>query len=64
LKDKEEAEKEGASKHDVKWDKAFDELRVIAAANGGKAHVTQRDPERPGLGTWCVHQVRRYAYVA
>ena len=48
-----------AGKHDTNWDNSFEELVVVKKGNGGEAHVTQRDPARPALGTWCVHQVRR-----
>ena len=40
------------------WDKSFEELRLVAKANGGVAHVPQGDPERPKLGLWCMTQVR------
>ena len=40
------------------WDTSFEELRAVAAGNGGVAHVTRRDPERPALGRWCNEQVR------
>ena len=41
------------------WDERLEELRLVAEANGGKAHVPQGDSERPGLGVWCMTQVRR-----
>ena len=43
----------------AKWDKMLEELRRFAAANGGNAHVKQRDPERKELAQWYGTQVRR-----
>ena len=43
---------------DTAWDKSLEELRLVAEANGGVAHVPQRDPERPELGLWCMTQAR------
>ena len=40
------------------WEKSFQELRLFAAANGGEAHVPQRDQERQELGEWCSRQAR------
>jgi hypothetical protein len=60
LKDKEMAEKEKAIEaeiKDAKWSGRLEELRLVAAGNGGTAHVSQGDPERPALGTWCNTQV-------
>ncbi|KAJ1482958.1 hypothetical protein T484DRAFT_1951024, partial [Baffinella frigidus] len=59
LKDKEMAEKEKAIEaeiKDAKWSGRLEELRLVAAGNGGTAHVSQGDPERPALGTWCNTQ--------
>ncbi|KAJ1487343.1 hypothetical protein T484DRAFT_1786831, partial [Baffinella frigidus] len=36
------------------WDQSFEELRLVAAGNGGVANVSQMDPEQPELGTWCI----------
>ncbi|KAJ1486856.1 hypothetical protein T484DRAFT_1890083 [Baffinella frigidus] len=38
------------------WDQSWEELRLVAAGNGGDAHVPQGDPERPALGRWCDTQ--------
>ena len=46
------------SKYDAKWDRQLEELRLVAAANGGKANVPEGDPERPELGPWCKNQAR------
>ena len=40
------------------WDQKLEELRLFAEANGGVAHVSKGDPERPELGTWCDNQAR------
>jgi len=45
--------------HNARWNKRFEELRLVARANGGSANVPQRDPVRPELGNWCMTQVRR-----
>jgi len=39
------------------WDKSFEELRLFVEADGGVAHVSQTDQDRPGLGEWCNTQV-------
>ena len=44
---------------DAAWDQSFEELRLVAKANGGVAHVSQDDLERPQLGIWCRTQARR-----
>ena len=36
--------------HEAAWDKSFEELRLVAVANEGVAHVPRGDPERPELG--------------
>ena len=40
------------------WDQSFEELRLVAEGNGGEAHVSRGDPERPELALWCSRQVR------
>ena len=40
------------------WDQRLEELRLFAEGNEGVAHVSDGDPERPELGTWCRNQVR------
>ena len=40
------------------WDKSFEELRLVAAADGGVAHVSTSDPDRQALGEWCNTQAR------
>ena len=44
--------------HEAAWDKSFEELRLVAVANEGVAHVPRGDPERPELGKWCDNQAR------
>ena len=46
------------SQHDANWDQRLEELRLVAAANGGVAHVPKGNLERPELGEWCHHQAR------
>ena len=38
------------------WDHMFEELRVFMRLNGGDAHVSRGDPERPALVVWCQKQ--------
>jgi len=45
--------------HDAKWDQSLEELRLVAAGNGGLANVSKKDPQRPELGKWCERQARR-----
>ena len=40
------------------WEQSFEELRLVAKANGGQAHVSTLDLERRELAEWCVTQVR------
>ena len=40
------------------WEQSFEKLRLVAKDNGGKAHVTIGDQERPELAWWCFRQVR------
>ena len=40
------------------WDQSFEELCTVSKANGGTAHVTRGDLERPELAIWCSAQVR------
>ncbi|KAJ1486431.1 hypothetical protein T484DRAFT_1789583 [Baffinella frigidus] len=42
------------SRNDAAWDERLEELRLFAQGNGGLANVSQRDPERPGLGRWTL----------
>ena len=44
--------------YEAAWDKSFEELRLVAEANGGVAHVSQLDTERRALGKWCDNQAR------
>ena len=44
---------------DAAWDKWLEELILVKAANGGKAHVKRGDPERKQLARWCDNQARR-----
>jgi len=43
--------------NDAKWDQSWEELRMVAEGNGGVANVSEKDPERPALGKWCIGQV-------
>jgi len=43
---------------DAAWEQSFEELRLVAKDDGGKAHVPQGDSERPELGRWCFTQAR------
>ena len=40
------------------WDQRLEELRLVAKANGGVAHVPRSDPEWQALGAWCHMQAR------
>ena len=40
------------------WEQSFQELRLFAKDNGGKAHVATLDPKRQELGRWCNNQAR------
>ena len=42
------------------WDQRLKELRQVAEANGGVAHVSRLDPDRPALGVWCMTQARAH----
>ena len=44
---------------DAAWEQSLEELRLVAEASGGVAHVLWTDPERPGLARWCAYQARR-----
>jgi hypothetical protein len=46
---------------DAAWEERREELRLVAAANGGKAHAKHSDPERKHLAAWCTKQARRSA---
>jgi hypothetical protein len=46
----------GGQTHEALWDQRLEELRLVATANGGVAHVPRRDPEQPELGVWCNTQ--------
>ena len=39
-------------------DQRLEELRLFAEGNGGVAHVSRTDPDRPELGEWCHTQAR------
>ena len=48
------------STKDAAWDQRLEELRQVAVANGGVAHVSTLDPERSALGVWCMNQARAH----
>jgi len=48
----------GKAQH-AAWDELLEELILVKAANGGKAHVKQGDLERKKLALWCMTQARR-----
>ncbi|KAJ1472546.1 hypothetical protein T484DRAFT_1975134 [Baffinella frigidus] len=42
--------------HEEAWEQSFEELLLLAKANGGAAHVPRGDSERRALGSWCGTQ--------